>query len=160
MIVALISTSGVLGAAWISSRERDSVSTAESPARAPIPLAVVAKDQSPLAITGVRTGGAVGRLGEPHTQFNQNDVIAVRVEYRAASRVASFPARLTARVSAVSIGWGDVEETADISTPGENVRTFRLLPADGKSWSPGKHVISIQVDGREAYRQILDVTAN
>jgi hypothetical protein len=164
LAVAAIGALGVLGAAWITSR-----SHAPEPAGESIPVATVTPSAAPehesvqvtlpLAITGVKIGEASDEFefATPKTKFSADEVIAVTVHYSAQERVADFPVRLSTRIMSGMMGWGDAEQTADISQSGDSFKTFRFVPDGRRLWSPGVHVVNVSVDGHEVYRQVLDV---
>jgi len=109
-----------------------------------------------VAITGV----LIGRTGDQPfvsdviTQFGPKEEMAITVRYAASEEVSNFPVRLSARVFS-GMGNGVEEQVSDVSVPGNSFWTFRFKPKDG--WISSQQFVSIEVDGRKAYSQAVNI---
>ena len=161
IVVALTGLAGVIAAAVIS---KNSSSEAEptpmSSASSSVPAADPAAKPSPsVAITGVMIGkaGSDPFVSEVSTRFASDEEVAITVRYEANDVVSNFPVRLSARIAS-GLGNLAVEQSADISRPGNSFWTFRFKPKDG--WMGSQHFVWIRINGRDAYSQQFDVAEN
>lgn len=157
IVVALIGLAGVIAAAVISRDGTNSPEHRSTAATAAQAEPVSATEQpSPVAITGV----LIGRTGDQPfvsdviTQFGPKEEMAITVRYTASEEVSNFPVRLSARVFS-GMGNGVEEQVSDVSVPGNSFWTFRFKPKDG--WFSSQQFVSIEVDGRKAYSQAVNI---
>lgn len=161
LVVALIGAAAALGAAWISSRSPRAAAPSDvvDAAASPVPTVKSVAARPSVVVTGTRIGAAHGQrpVEQARTWFQPEETVSVTVHFTADDRVAKFPTRLSTRVMAASIGWGDRTQTQDISVPGEGLRTFQFVPERGQPWMPGIHVVSVSIDGIDMYSQQISI---
>lgn len=109
-----------------------------------------------VAITGVLIGkaGSDPFVSEVSTRFSPNEEVAITVRYEANDEVSNFPVRLSAQIGS-GFGNGVVEQSADVSKPGNSFWTFRFKPKDG--WMGSQHFVWIRINGRDTYSQQFNV---
>ena len=160
-MVALIGLAGVVAAAVISKNSSSQTEPAAmSSAVASVPESGPAAMPPPsVAITGVLIGkaGSEPFVSEVSTRFSPSEEVAITVRYEANDEVSNFPVRLSAHIAS-GFGNGVLEQSADVSKPGNSFWTFRFKPKDG--WIGSEHFVWIRINGRDAYSQQFDVAEN
>ena len=92
---------------------------------------------------------------EKRTVFDLNEEVAVTVNYRGSDAISNFPVRLTAIFGSAMFGGALEEETADVSSPGESLWTFRFPHKEERT--AGQYLLRVQVDGGDVYSQMVDL---
>lgn len=161
--VALIALIGTIGAALISAHYNRGSSPATPLVDPPVselrraePIEPIAQASGPLWVTSVLIGkaGSEPFVSEPLTRFSSKDRVSITVRFTASEEVARFPVRLSAQIASGLMG-GSIEETTDISKPGETFWTFHFQPKEG--WMGFQHFVWIRVNGKEVYSQVFDI---
>ena len=163
IVIAVIGAAATISAAYIQSHPSQGVDPASSKQVAvrskpdvPKRFSTPSSRRTELDVTGVQIGSTNGGLFvvEKRTVFDLNEEVAVTVNYRGFDGISNFPVRLTVVFGSVMFGGDLEEETADVSTPGDSLWTFRFPYK--KERAPGQYLLRVQVDGGDVYSQMVD----